>query len=135
MSEATKINNKDSRRTERRKTRDTISTKKQEILDKSPLHGLWALTNRELKKWYKTPVLLFMSLIQPIIWISLYGRAFNFGTVFATGALNIPGVDIPKEALNSLTAQIVQGTFGTSDYFSFFGSRYAFICGIIHHNV
>src|ERR687886_587659 len=88
-------------------------------LNKSPVHGLWALTNRELKKWYKAPVLLFMSLIQPVIWLSLYGKAFNFGAIFASGALNIPGLNIPKDALNSLAGQITQGTFGTSDYFSF----------------
>lgn len=94
-------------------------SEQQEVLDKSHTHGLWALTNRELKKWYKTPVLLFMTLIQPIIWLSLYGKAFNFGAIFASGALNIPGVNIPKGILNSLAGQITQGTFGTSDYFSF----------------
>ncbi len=99
--------------------RKAVDDKQQEILDKSPIHGLWALTNRELKKWYKTPVLLFMSLIQPVIWLSLYGKAFNFGAIFASGALSIPGLNIPKETLNGLAGQITQGTFGTSDYFSF----------------
>jgi ABC-2 type transport system permease protein len=101
------------------KVSKALDNKQQDALDKSPVHGLWALTNRELKKWYKTPVLLFMSLIQPVIWLSLYGKAFNFGAIFASGALNIPGLNIPKEALNGLAGQITQGTFGTSDYFSF----------------
>lgn len=70
-----------------------------EKLDRRPTHGLWALTNRELKKWYKAPVILFMSLIQPIVWLGLYGKAFNFGGI--------------------LPAQVLQGTFGTRDYFSF----------------
>ena len=37
----------------------------------NPLHGLWALTNRELKKWYKEPFIFFISIIQPIIWMGL----------------------------------------------------------------
>lgn len=91
-----------------------------EMLDRSPLHGLWALTNRELRKWYKTPVLLFMSLIQPVIWLTLYGRAFNLSAIFtAGGSINITGLNIPKETLNSIANQIMQGTFGTTDYFSF----------------
>jgi ABC-2 type transport system permease protein len=47
-------------------------------LNKSPLHGLWALTNRDLIKWYKNPIQLFISLIQPVVWLGLFGKAFNF---------------------------------------------------------
>ena len=47
-------------------------------LNKSPLHGLWALTNRDLVKWYKNPIQLFISLIQPVVWLGLFGKAFNF---------------------------------------------------------
>ena len=42
-------------------------------LNKSPLHGLWALTNRDLVKWYKDPIQLFISLIQPVVWLGLFG--------------------------------------------------------------
>jgi len=47
-------------------------------LNKSPIHGLWALTNRDLVKWYKNPIQLFISLIQPVVWLGLFGKAFNF---------------------------------------------------------
>jgi len=91
----------------------------QTSLNESPVHGLWAVTNRELKKWYKTPIILLLSLIQPVIWLGLFGKAMNFGAVFSGGSFNIPGLNLPKSVLDSISAQIMQQTFGTSDYFSF----------------
>lgn len=88
-------------------------------VSRSPLHGLWALTNRDLKKWYKAPIILAMSLVQPLIWLALFGKAMNFGAVFTSGSFNIPGLSIPKEILNQLGQQIMLSTFGTHDYFSF----------------
>lgn len=73
----------------------------------SKMHGLWALTNRELKKWYKAPVIFLLSIIQPIIWMGLLGKAMNVGALIPT---NIPGVN---------PGLILQQTLGTSDYFSF----------------
>jgi ABC-2 type transport system permease protein len=73
---------------------------------KNRLHGLWALTNRELKKWYKAPVIFLLSIIQPILWMGLLGKAINIGALIQ----EIPGVD-PGAAM--------QGALGTSDYFSF----------------
>lgn len=73
----------------------------------SKMHGLWALTNRELKKWYKAPVIFLLSIIQPIIWMGLLGKAMNIGALIPT---NIPGVN---------PGLILQQTLGTSDYFSF----------------
>ena len=49
-------------------------------LNKSHLHGLWALTNRDLVKWYKNPIQLIISLVQPIVWLGLFGKALNFGS-------------------------------------------------------
>ncbi len=49
-------------------------------LSRSPLHGLWALTNRDLRKWYTNPIQLLTSLIQPVVWLALFGKALNFGT-------------------------------------------------------
>jgi len=72
------------------------------------LHGLWALTNRELKKWYKEPLLLLVSVVQPVIWMGLFGKAMNLGAVFASN----PGI-------SQFAGQIMKQTFGTSDYFSF----------------
>lgn len=37
-----------------------------------------ALTNRELKHWYRAKVQIFMMLIQPIVWLGLFGQAFAF---------------------------------------------------------
>src|SRR5579863_6999324 len=53
-------------------------------LNKSPLHGLWALTNRDLVKWYKNPIQLFISLIQPVVWLGLFGKALNFGSFISS---------------------------------------------------
>ncbi|HXY82534.1 MAG TPA: ABC transporter permease [Candidatus Saccharimonadales bacterium] len=88
-------------------------------INTSPIHGLWALTNRELKKWYKAPVILLMSMVQPIIWLALFGKSMNFGALFTGNAFNIPGLNIPKDVLNSISQQLMQSTFGTHDYFSF----------------
>jgi len=92
---------------------------------KNPLHGLWALTNRELKKWYKNPFFLFMSIIQPIIWMGLFGKAMNLGAVFTNVSPNLPaGIpqqfqDIIKQSISDLSKQVLEDTFGTADYFSF----------------
>jgi ABC-2 type transport system permease protein len=88
-------------------------------INTSPIHGLWALTNRELKKWYKAPFILGLSLIQPIIWLGLFGKSMNIGALLNGNSFNIPGLNIPKDVLNKLTQQIMQSTFGTHDYFSF----------------
>ena len=113
--------------TEELPVRSTVTTQEQVIaegrerersfraapkLDKSPLHGLWALTNRDLVKWYKNPIQLFISLIQPIVWLGLFGKALNFGA-FLSGNPSIPA--------SVVTAETV-ATFGTANYFSFLGA-------------
>ena len=77
-------------------------------LNTSPLHGLWALTKRDLKKWYTNPYQLLISLIQPAVWLGLFGKAVNFGSFVSAGGL-------PQAQQN----QILLGIFGTSSYFSF----------------
>lgn len=87
-------------------------------LNKSPLHGLWALTNRDLIKWYKNPIQLFISLIQPIVWLGLFGKALNFGSFISSQ----PGITSAEVAAINLR------TFGTTSYFSFLaGGMLAFI--------
>jgi len=76
-------------------------------LNKSPLHGLWALTNRDLVKWYKNPIQLIISLVQPVVWLGLFGKAFNI-TGFFSG-------QVPPAQLNAIDL----GTFGTTSYFSY----------------
>jgi ABC-2 type transport system permease protein len=71
------------------------------------LHGLWSLTNRELKKWYKAPVIFLLSIIQPILWMGLLGKAMNIGALIPS---SIPGIN---------PGSILQAELGTSDYFSF----------------
>ena len=43
--------------------------------------GFGALVERQVKDWYKSPVLFFLTLIQPAIWIILYGKSFPLSTV------------------------------------------------------
>lgn len=77
-------------------------------LNTNPLHGLWALTKRDLKKWYTNPYQLLISLIQPAVWLGLFGKAVNFGSFVSAGGL-------PQAQQN----QILLGIFGTTSYFSF----------------
>ena len=77
-------------------------------LNTSPLHGLWALTNRDLRKWYANPTQLLVSLIQPIVWLGLFGKALNFGS-FISGS----GATQAQQDL------ILKSFFGTTSYFSF----------------
>ncbi len=75
-------------------------------VSKNRFHGLWALTNRDLKKWYQNPIVFIIGIIQPILWLALLGKAMNISAIIPAG---IPGGAGP----------IMQKTFGTSDYFSF----------------
>jgi ABC-2 type transport system permease protein len=116
---------------------------------KNRLHGLWALTNRELKKWYKAPVIFTLSIIQPIIWMGLLGKAMNIsalfggssftqsimsqnniGTQFATALsrygmpiANVPGFLTNQDGIGSVFSGIgdavLLNTFKTTSYFSF----------------
>jgi ABC-2 type transport system permease protein len=99
---------------------------------KSRLHGLWALTNRELKKWYKAPVIFTLSIIQPILWMGLLGKAMNINAIFSPdkiqqlmgGLVLTPPLTQTQSGqlggfFQSLQTGIMQNTFHTSDYFSF----------------
>jgi len=116
---------------------------------KNRLHGLWALTNRELKKWYKAPVIFTLSIIQPIIWMGLLGKAMNIGALFGGSsftqsimsqqsigtnfakvlanygmpAANIPGFLANPNGISSVFSGIgnavLLNTFHTTSYFSF----------------
>lgn len=77
-------------------------------LNTSPLHGLWALTKRDLKKWYTNPYQLLISLIQPAVWLGLFGKAVNFGSFVSAGGLG-------QAQQNAVLLSI----FGTTSYFSF----------------
>jgi ABC-2 type transport system permease protein len=77
-------------------------------LNTSPLHGLWALTKRDLRKWYTNPYQLLISLIQPIIWLGLFGKALNFGSFISAAGAS------PAQQNAELLS-----IFGTTSYFSF----------------
>jgi ABC-2 type transport system permease protein len=106
-----------------------MSNQKEVQYSRSKLHGLWALTNRELKKWYQQPFVFAMGIIQPILWLALLGKAMNIGNLFSTNSL--PAIPTLTPALTSTQLQglgtyfagfqshIMQNTFGTADYFSF----------------
>jgi ABC-2 type transport system permease protein len=100
-------------------------------VSKSKLHGLWALTNRELKKWYKTPTVFILTLIQPIIWLGLLGNALNLRGLVDVGSFTIPPQVISQLQLTPTQVTGLQGffsgigdaimtsTFGTTSYISF----------------
>jgi ABC-2 type transport system permease protein len=79
----------------------------EEKVSKNQLHGLWALTNRDLKKWYQNPIVFVIGIIQPILWLALLGKAMNISSIIPVG---IPGLD---------PSAVMLKTFGTKDYFSF----------------
>lgn len=103
------------------------------------LQGLWALTVRELKKWMKEPIILFMAVLQPVLWMGLFGKAMNLGAMFSAGNINLPAAMpiegsllIPpqngyimvngtafSQMLASFGPSIMQNIFGVSDYFSY----------------
>jgi ABC-2 type transport system permease protein len=73
------------------------------------LRETWALTARELKHWYRVKIQIFMTLIQPIVWLGLFGQAFNLQQVFQQ-----PG--IPPAQAQAAFATLFSGA---PDYFSF----------------
>jgi len=105
----------------------------------SMFHGTWALTKRELKKWLKEPIILLMAILQPVIWMGLFGKAMNIGNMFSAGNINLPpvipiqgnfiippqssGVNINGTALSQMFASfgptLMKNIFGVSDYFSY----------------
>ncbi|MBM4401176.1 MAG: multidrug ABC transporter permease, partial [Crenarchaeota archaeon] len=98
-------------------------------VSKSKLHGLWALTNRELKKWYKAPAVFIITLIQPVIWLGLLGNALNFGSLVSSSSIAFPAdlasqftpqqLGILNQFFSNVGDQILQSTFGTTSYISF----------------
>jgi len=54
----------------------------------------WQLTVRDLKKWYRTPAWMVASLVQPVLWLALFGNAFNLANM-------IPGGEAVKALLQA----------------------------------
>jgi len=92
-------------------------------ISKSKTHGLWALTNRELKKWYKAPVVFILTLIQPVLWLGLLGNALNIGGVLSVNSLpqDLMSQFTPTQlaALGTFFKEMMSNIFGTPSYISF----------------
>lgn len=98
-------------------------------LSKSKLHGLWALTNRELKKWYKAPTVFILTLIQPVIWLGLLGNALNISSLVSSSSITLPAdlmsqftptqLGALSDFFSNIGDTVMQGTFGTTSYISF----------------
>lgn len=72
------------------------------------------MTQRDLRKWYTNPTQLIVSLIQPIIWMGLFGKALNFSSFITAGA---------PAGVNANA--ILLSFFGTTSYFSYL------VCGML----
>lgn len=98
-------------------------------VSKSKIHGLWALTNRELKKWYKAPVVFILTLVQPVLWLGLLGNSLNMSSLFSSSSLTFPPalasqftaeqLAALQQYISSLGNSVMQGVFGTTSYISF----------------
>jgi ABC-2 type transport system permease protein len=111
----------------------------------SKFHGIWALTKRELKKWLKEPIILLMAILQPVLWMGLFGKAMNIDKMFSSsnfGNINIPNLTLPgsyatpavvgvitipgsqlsamfQGILANIGPNAMQNIFGVKDYFSY----------------
>ena len=112
---------------------------------KAMLQGFWGLTSRELKKWMKEPIILLMAIVQPIMWMVLFGKSMNIAGIFSPTILdeiNIPDIRVPGSLLNPsidglvtipnyvilenlrstlsmISLKAMVSVFGVSDYFSY----------------
>lgn len=49
----------------------------------------WSLTVRELKHWYRVKIQMFMTLLQPIVWLGLFGQAFQLNRLIPGGGAGL----------------------------------------------
>ncbi len=102
----------------------------EEKLSKNRFHGLWALTNRDLKKWYQNPIVFIIGIIQPILWLALLGKAMNISSIFSASSIpamppQLAATFTPQQLqllgsyFAGMSTQIMTSTFNTPDYFSF----------------
>ena len=69
----------------------------------------WVLIKRELEKWYKVPALIFSALIQPIVWIALFGNSFNPTRLISLDTFIVPE-NIPPEISESIMAFVANAS-------------------------
>jgi len=90
----------------------------------------WALTLRELRKWARTPALVFVALVQPILWLSLFGSAFNPTNLVPR---SIVGFQISDQLYSQISGSILGTTFGGApNYITYLAS--GILCMILLFN-
>jgi ABC-2 type transport system permease protein len=77
-----------------------------------------ALTRREIKKWLKNPFLLFMMLVQPVIWMGLFGKALNLSSFVSIPTDQLP-IELQDQVSTLLNQMLSETLGGTTDYFTF----------------
>jgi ABC-2 type transport system permease protein len=79
-----------------------------------------ALVVRDLKRWYRTPGQIILVFTTPLMWLLLFGQAFNIGKL-AQGA---PGVDI-REVFGGATDYFSFMAVGQTTFIILFGSLFS----------
>lgn len=69
----------------------------------------WVLTVRELKKWIRTPTLVFIGVFQSVVWVALFGSAFNPSNLVPN---NFGPIQPSPEQLEQIKQSILSQTFG-----------------------
>jgi len=80
----------------------------------------FALVVRDLKRWYRTPGQIILVFTTPLMWLLLFGQAFNIGKL-AQGA---PGVDI-REVFGGATDYFSFMAVGQTTFIILFGSLFS----------
>ena len=84
------------------------------------LSETFALVVRDLRRWYRTPGQIILVLTTPLMWLLLFGQAFNIGKL-AQGA---PGVDI-REVFGGATDYFSFMAVGQTTFIILFGSLFS----------
>jgi len=80
----------------------------------------FALVVRDLKRWYRTPGQIILVFTTPLMWLLLFGQAFNIGKL-AQGA---PGIDI-REVFGGATDYFSFMAVGQTTFIILFGSLFS----------
>jgi len=79
-----------------------------------------ALIVRDLKRWYRTPGQIILVFTTPLMWLLLFGQAFNIGKL----AQGSPGVDI-REVFGGATDYFSFMAVGQTTFIILFGSLFS----------
>ncbi len=82
------------------------------------MRAVVVIASRDLRKWVNRRPVLVVSLLTPLIWITLFGKSFNIQSIL------VPG-DLPPQLAGIVQAfmeERLRSIFGTTDYFTFFAA-------------